>query len=391
MKRLRVAILCDYPEEGWPSMDLTAEMVLSYLNKGHASEIEAVRICPPFRHRFGPMPIHALTGARRNLDRVLNRYRDYPKYLRGLVRREQFDIYHVIDHSYAQLVHAVPPGKAVVTCHDLDTFRCLLRPELEPRPAWFRGLTRRTLRGLQTAAAISCDSEATRSAILEHHLVPPERLTMNHLGTNPEFVAEPVPENDAELDCLIGPPDPMGPIDLLHVGSNIARKRIDVLLATFAAVRRAIPRARLIKVGGEFTPTQAAQASDLEITDAILSLPFLTNRLTLAALYRRAALVLQPSDAEGFGFPLVEAMSCGAPLLVSDIPVLREVAGEAAVYQPVGDVASWTQAVISLVEDCATHSQAWQARRSAGFLRSATYRWENHTSRLVEIYRNVAR
>ena len=63
---------------------------------------------------------------------------------------------------------------------------------------------------------------------------------------------------------------------------------------------------------------------------------------TLAAVYRRAALVLQPSEAEGFGLPVAEALACGTPVLASDLAVLREVGGEAAVYRAVGDVPAWS-------------------------------------------------
>ena len=129
MKPPRVAIIADYPEEVWPSMDLVAEMILTHLRRDHAGEIDAVRICPPYRHRLGRLP-----RLGRNADRVLNRYHDYPRYLSKLIHRESFDVYHIIDHSYAQLVHVLPADRTVVTCHDLDAFRCLLRPELEPRP-----------------------------------------------------------------------------------------------------------------------------------------------------------------------------------------------------------------------------------------------------------------
>src|SRR6185437_5960576 len=109
---------------------------------------------------------------------------------------------------------------------------------------------------------------------------------------------------DAEAERLVGRFDPDAPPDLLHVGSNISRKRIDVLLATFAAVRGVLPGSRLIKVGGALTADQERRARELDVADAVRVLPFLC-RATLAAVYRRAALVLQPSEAEGFGLPAV--------------------------------------------------------------------------------------
>jgi glycosyltransferase involved in cell wall biosynthesis len=390
MSRLRVAIVADYPEEGWPSMDLVAEMVFDYLSSGHAREVEATRICPPYRCRLGRLPGRRLAHASRNADRTLNRHVDYPRHLRRIARGEPFDVYHIIDHSYAQLVRALPPGRAVVTCHDLDTFRCLLRPDLEPRPAWFRALARRTLRGLRSAAAVVCVSEATRSAILEHGLVPADCLSVNYQGIAPEFSAAADPAADAEVAALLGPADPAGPPELLHVGTTIPRKRIDVLLDVFAGIRRAIPGATLVKAGGRLTPEQAGRARALGVVDAIREMPFFRDRRPLAALYRRAALVLQPSEAEGFGLPLAEAMACGSPLLVSDLPVLREVAGDAALYRLVGDVPAWIEAALALLDDRTRRPDATRVRRDAGLARSAVFHWETHADRLVDLYREVA-
>jgi glycosyltransferase involved in cell wall biosynthesis len=149
------------------------------------------------------------------------------------------------------------------------------------------------------------------------------------------------------------------------------------------------PGARLIKAGGTFTPAQVEHVRALGIEDAVLIMPFFDDRRTLAALYRRAAIVLQPSEAEGFGLPLVEALATGAMLLASDIPVLREVAGEAAVYRKVGDVDSWVIAAVALLHDQAQRSDAWRERRESGLARSALYRWDAHADRLAALYRQL--
>jgi glycosyltransferase involved in cell wall biosynthesis len=62
------------------------------------------------------------------------------------------------------------------------------------------------------------------------------------------------------------------------------------------------------------------------------------SRSEIAAIYRAASLVLITSDAEGFGLPMVEALSCGSRVLSTDLPVLREVGGEFATYTPPGDL-----------------------------------------------------
>ncbi len=385
----RVAVVCDYPEEGWPSMDLTGEMILAHLASGHAGEVSAVRVCPPFRHRLGRLPVVGRLGPARNLDRLLNRMRDYPRSLGRLARRGGFDLYHLADHSYSQLVHVLPPGRAVVTCHDLDTFRCLLEPDREPRPAWFRAMARRILGGLGMAAAVACNSETTRDALLSHRIAPAERLHVVPMGIPAEFTAEPDPAADAEADRLLGPAGPGAPPDLLHVGSNISRKRIDVLLSVFARVARAKPGSRLIKVGGAFPAELASQARALGVAGSVVALPFLADRSVLAAVYRRAALVLLPSEAEGFGLPSAEALACGTALLASDIAAFREVAGDAAVFRPVADLDGWTEAALSLIDEPLRAPDARQARRAAGLARARLYSWAAHADHLVAIYREV--
>ena len=381
--RIRVAVLLDYPEEGWTSMDLVGSMVVEHLNR--CPGVEATAVVPPFRRRFGR------SGFGRNADRMVNRHLDYPRFARSLARPGRFDLYHVVDHSYAHVVPFLPIGRVVATCHDLDAFRCLLEPGVEPRPAWFRMLARRTLRGLSRSTFVAADSDATRIALIDRAIVPPGRVRTVHLGTHPECSPSPDPEADRAVEGMLGPVDP-GAMELLHVGSNIPRKRIDVLLEAFAGVRAVHPRARLVKVGGPLTAEQGARAEALGISGSIAALPPFSptstgDRARLAAVYRRATLVLQPSEAEGFGLPVAEALACGTPVLASDLPVLREVAGEAAVYRAVGDVEGWVGGALAMIGD--RGSDEAEARKFAGFERASRYGWTAHVEKLEGIYRAV--
>lgn len=369
-------------------MDLIGEAILHGFADRLPAEFAAEQICPPYHHRFARLPVVGRRGAATNADRLLNRSWDYPRTLSKIARRGDFDLYHIVDHSYSQLVHVLPPGRAVVTCHDLDTFRCLLEPDREPRPRWFRAMTRRILDGLRKASAVACDSEATRDALVRHGIQPADRAHVVHLGIHPDFSYHPDPSADADADALLGPSRPDDPPDLLHVGSNIPRKRVDVLLDVFANVRRSVPGTRLLKIGGALPPELQRRAVALGVADAIVTLPFL-DRAVVAAVYRRASLVLQTSDAEGFGLPVAEALACGAPLLATDLPVLREVGGDAPIYRPVGDVPAWTKAALSLLEQRRTSLNTYQTRRAAGIDRARAFSWTTHVERLAEIHREV--
>lgn len=389
----RVGVVCDLVEEGWPSMDLVADMLLACLQREFAHHITAERIRPLMRRRatlWGGDDRYSPAASRMrrflfNADRLANRFWDYPRYVRGL--RNDFDAFHVVDHSYAQLVHVLPPERTIVTCHDIEAFRVLLQPPHGPRSGLFRAMAERTLSGLVKAAWVTCDSAAVRDEILTHGLLPPERLVVAPIGVHPTCKPEPDREADAVVEHLLGPPT-ADTIDLLHVGSTIPRKRIDLLIRIFAAVRDQFPRARLIRVGGVFTPPQAELVERLELAGSVVVLPGL-DRNVLAAVYRRATLVLQPSEAEGFGLPVVEALACGTPVVASDIPVLREVGGGGANYCPVADVGAWTEAIAGMLMERGQTPEQWAARRAAGIAHAGRYSWAGYSRKMVSLYEQV--
>ena len=376
MTRLRVALLADYLEEGWPSMDLVADMLLDRLNREHAATIDATLIRPPLRRRFSRVSERNLAFG---VDRIAGRLWDYPRFAAEL--RDRFDLFHVVDHSYAQLVHQLPAARTVVSCHDLDTFRSVLEPERERRSAPFRVMTRRILEGLRKAGHVACDTEATRSQLIERAHFPESRTSVVHNGLHPSFSPRHEAAADREAARLLGP---RSSIDILHVGTAIPRKRIDVVVRVIAELGR---RTRLVRVGGPFSAEQAALARDLDVRVAIL--PFL-DRATLAAIYRRSALLVMPSEREGFGLPLIESLACGTPVVASDIAALREVGGDAATYCAVGDVDAWVAAINELLDERDERPDEWGARQERGVRRAEAFSWSKYAREIASLYEQVA-
>lgn len=382
---MRLGIFPDFPEEGWQSMDLCADMLMAELSASANHRIAATRLSPAYRR---------LTH-HRNVDRLLNRMWLLPRF--ASKRLDQFDAFHIVDHSYSQLLHALPANRTGVFCHDLDTFGCLLDPARNPRPRWFRAMSRQILAGMQKAAIVFYTTEPVREQIVRHGLVSENRLVKCPLGIAPGFDGRlhDVPfaspglfgaDRDDQNDSV--PPSQMSDalfsdLYILHVGSCIARKRIDVLLRVFAAVRATHPELKLVKVGGPFDAGQQSLIDELNLRPHINLMPNVP-RHRLAELYRQARLVLQPSNAEGFGLPVIEALACGATVIASNIPVLREVGGNAVLFAPVGDVDAWAEQVRRMLDDPLS-APAHEIKLA----QAAKYSWQAHARIIASTYLNL--
>jgi glycosyltransferase involved in cell wall biosynthesis len=369
---IRLAVLPDFPEEGWPSMDLCAEMLLSNL----PDEVRGERHCPGFTRLAGRVPWAGSGRAAFNADRLWNRHIRYPRFARGL---RGIDAVHVVDHSYAHLIRSVRVRPAGVTCFDLDAFRCLIEPERDPRPAWFRAIAGRILAGLRAADVVFYTTGVIGAEIRRHRLVDESKLVHAPPGAASEY--RPADRESTLtpewIERLAGRPW------LLHVGSSAPRKRLDVLLETFILARRSIPDLGLVKIGGEWSETLGRRMLEAGVEAAVTHVSS-ASRAELAAAYQRASLVLMPSDAEGFGLPVIEALACGAQVLASDIPSLREAGGEATRFLPVGDVNAWADAVVEAIRRPETLPSPASRLEQAG-----RFSWSRHARIIADTYRGL--
>ena len=364
-------------------MDRVAQMLDEHVRRS-GTGIDVSLVCPPFARRATRLPLVGGSHFAFNADRFLNRFQVYPRHIRRIAR--DYDVFHIVDHSYAHLAHALPAERTVVTCHDLDAFRSLFAPDEERRSAPFRSKTREILSGMQRAARVTCDTATIRDELVARRLVPEDHLVVAPLGVSDRFFGAADPAADHIAQQLVGKGSD---IEILHVGSTAPRKRLDVLLRACGLLRQDFPGLRLVRVGEPLTPEQQGMANDSGIAAHLVSVSEV-DEATLAALYRRAALVWQPSEREGFGLPLIEAMAAGTPVIASDIPVLREVGGAAATYCPVGDVDAWRAAGVALLRERRDDPERWNARREVGRARARQFTWQQFTARIVDVYESLS-
>jgi glycosyltransferase involved in cell wall biosynthesis len=375
-RAIKLAVLHDMPEEGWSSMDQMGELVTTRVPL-QSKQIGTTAI----KHHLVRVASRVPLGPERQAlmaDRIFNRMVLYPR----RVRREvtgRYSLYHVVDHSYAHLAHDLPGASTIVTCHDIDAFRCLAVPAEERRSRPFRAMTQRILTGLQRAACVVCGTAATRDDLVRYGLVPEERIRVVLNGIDPDFLPEPSAlAREWAASHLVRGEDA---VDLLHVGNDIPRKRIDRLLNIVAAVREGGASVRLVRVGSPFTPAHTRLAQKLNVP--VLELPFL-DRDVLRAIYERCTVLLMPSDREGFGLPVVEAFAAGRPAVISDIPALREVSGGLARWVEPDDIRGWVAAIQQTLQpqDVAVGEYARRAH-------AASLTWDGHARGLLSVYDEV--
>ncbi|HEX6349169.1 MAG TPA: glycosyltransferase family 1 protein [Candidatus Dormibacteraeota bacterium] len=266
--------------------------------------------------------------------------------------------------------HVVPflaPGLTLTVVHDLafERFPAAYRPF----DRWYlRRTTRWALRRCPIVVAVS---ESTRRDLVELYGADPERVVVVHSAATPPPPGLRVRE--ARL-AELGVRRPFA----LHVGRVEPRKN---QLGALAAVER-VPGLTLVSAGPVI---DAEIANRLRASQRALVLGRVEAG-DLELLYRTASALVFPSLYEGFGFPILEAMHRGLPVVTVRASSLAEVGGEAALYvDDPDDAEGLTDALRSAVEDAAVRKRLV----AAGRRQARGFSWERTAAGVVEVMRGL--
>lgn len=302
------------------------------------------------------------------------RFKGKPRYLyvntlmRGLIKKASPQI--ILSPNHEAIFR--PPVPQVTVIHDLIAY---FYPSLLPgQGLYYRRVLPRLLR--EHTERIITVSESTRDDLVSEYGLSKEKIITVHsgLGVEPAF-EEPgflLPERY-----------------VLYVGSFLPYKNLGTLLETFALLDS---NDLHLLIAGPTTGKNEKFARELAghilargLAERVVVVGYVPSS-QLGTLYKRASLLVLPSLYEGFGFPPLEAMSCGTPVAVSRIPALVETVGDAGVYFDPRSSRDMAMAIERVLSD----RQLREELVKKGKERVKSFSWKRTAECIYEILVNVA-
>lgn len=343
-----------------------------------AENVDVVRVGAPFRvgarlvrprhaSLAFPLPLPYLTAASSALGVRMP--------LAGAIE-PAIDLYHATDY----LVPRLRSTPVVATIYDAIPIA---------NPAWANPRLRSLKNWLLRRAASSADlviaiSNAAVDELEEHYRIPRDRIRVVPLGVDAAWFERPT---DDEIRATLHAYR-LYPGYVLNVGTLQPRKNLDSLISAYESLPTAFRDERQLVLVGRYgwgAEDLRGRLERLRAQGRVVWLDYVEQQ-ALRALYCAAAVFAYPSLAEGFGLPVLEALACGLPVVASDLPALREVAGSHAAFV----VAQRTEAIAeAIARACATErDEAEVARRRA---HARGFAWTACARRTLDVYREVAR
>jgi len=330
-------------------------------------------IAPDFWGRSQKKIWNSGTGFHKYYERMWN----YPRQ----VCKTEGDVYHIIDHSNAHVAYWLKNTRKpiIVTCHDLVQY---IYPEILKGQSRFPALSmaswQYSVQGMCHADYVVAVSSNTAKDVHQFLGIDEQRIIVVPNGVESFFRPLPPEEVNSFRQTYQRSPKE---ICLLNVGSTHQRKNILTVLKVLKALKdRAVP-VRLWRLGGTFTADQDTFIKENNLEQDILD--FVTpDKDILLQLYNAADILVAPSLYEGFGLTILEAMSCGLPVITSNVSSLPEVVEDAALTFHPMTFQEMAGAVLQIQQDPILR----QTLIEKGLNRAKQLTWSSAAEQLVEIY-----
>ncbi len=365
---MRIALVAEdyYPQLGGVP-EHVHHLALGLAARGHHADIvtshmRGAAADPPFVHRVGTSVVLYANGG---VARVTAGWHLRRKLTR-LFQEQRYDVVHVHGGLNPTLGLVAPAAAWRAGIPVVATFHTWF-----PRSVGYRVLRRPLQRMLDRHAAAIAVSSAAQAA-MGRYFQADWQIIPNGVDATRFH-----PNGRAAFGVSSSP-------RILFVGRLEPRNGLATMLDAMPAILAHFPGARLLIAGdGPWRHAYQRQAARFGTRVRFIGAVFAERPM----LYQSADLYVCPTTRASFGVTLLEAMSSGTPMVVSDLPAFREVAGDAARFAPCDDAAAWGEAVVALLEDPEAH----RALAAAGRARALEYDWSLIADRVLAVYHRVIR
>ena len=289
-------------------------------------------------------------------------------------------IFHLPNHHLGRYGHFLK-APFIITVHDLARYFDLMGYATFIQPLNLRDRLYLTLdyRGIRKATHIIAVSHATKHDLMEHLSIPEKRISVVHEAVD-HRVFRPVP------DRLVDHPY------ILYVGSEHPRKNLTTLLKAFSTLKQdgRFADLKLVKVGSAGRPESYFRQQTLQtiralgLSSEVIFTGYVAEK-DLPVYYSGAACFVLPSLTEGFGLTPLEAMACGCPTIVSNIPALSEICGEATLVVDPSSPDDLARAMSTIL----THDGLREGLVAQGLRRAQRFTWEKVARETMQVYDRV--
>ncbi|OGS23963.1 MAG: hypothetical protein A2297_01120 [Elusimicrobia bacterium RIFOXYB2_FULL_48_7] len=263
---------------------------------------------------------------------------------------------------------------AIMTIYDLTRLKLkgVFRPEIS---AHFEALVKNSVKRASHIIAIS---QSTKNDIIELLGISPDKITVIYCGSNPGFYRM---ENNPLQEPAARP-------YMLCVATSLGQnKNLETLINAFELAKRKHKLPHNLVISGRKTSEYEkllAHAARLGMADSVTFTGYVSEN-ELLRLYNGAEFFVFPSKYEGFGLPVLEAMSCGLPVIASNSSSLPEIAGDAALMASPDSVDELAEAMNRIASDASLRKML--SERS--ILQARKFSWEKTVSETLQLYNRL--
>lgn len=305
-------------------------------------------------------------------------FRSYPL---GM-KRESGTVLHLTSQSLATILTFRTQHPVIITVHDILPYMLRNDPSLshyKHRVEQYMDLL--AMRCLSRADILIADSFYTKQTLIDVLHLPSDRIQVVHLGVDHETF-RPVEGITSFLERYQLSADQRY---VLYVGSEAPRKNFKRVVDAFGRIADEFPNLKLVKVGSpQFSHAREQVVGQIESLGLSSRVVFTegVSEGDLALFYNKAELFIFPSLYEGFGFPVLEAMACGTPVICSNTASLPELVGDAALLVDPYDV----DGVAAAMRRVLSETTLSEYLRNAGLKQAHRFTWADTAQNMARVY-----